>query len=236
MYMNPLTVQRPKLQSAVLKFFLAEAYNFEAVTLLGGTGGAERFLDVGTVVGQNSPSAGGTWSVAAAVAGAGGNTGNGTVALASTPYVAGSVQLGTYEIVATSATEWDAFDPNGKFLGIAKNGTAFATQIAFTITAGGTAFVAGDAFTFAVTNAGGGGQYSALNLSGTDGTQNVAGIVVKAATAQNGVDNVSGMTVLVRGPAVVDQDNLIWPSGITNTQQTAALAQIAALGIVVRAQ
>lgn len=232
MYMNPLTLQRPKLQSAVLKYFLSEEFGFENVTLLAGTGGNERFLDVGTVVGQIVQ---GAVTVSAAVAATSpANTGNGTIALGAPAFLVGTEQVGTYQVVYISATEFEVYDPSGKLVGVGKNASAFSNQIVFTATAGGTPFVAGDSFGIPVAVAAGGGQFEGLNLSGTDGSQNVAGVVMKAAVAQNGADNVNGMVVLARGPAVLLADGLIWPGGITGTQQAAALAQLLALNIVVR--
>jgi hypothetical protein len=101
---------------------------------------------------------------AGAAAAVAGNTGNGTV---SAPSVGVGVQAGSYRMVAISATEFELFDPSGNLVGIAKTGTAFATQIGFTITAGGTAFVAGDSFTVAVTETdpSDAGQYVALGVS-----------------------------------------------------------------------
>ena len=232
MYMNPLTLQRPKLQTAAIKYFLAEEYNFEQGTLLG-TGimnSTGQFIDVGTVLGQITQ---GAWSVAAAVAG-GSNAGNGTVALGSPAAIAGAAQVGTYKAVALAALEWEVYDPNGKLLGVAADAAAFSNQIAFTIAHGSTPFAAGDVFTFAITDAAGAGQYTALNLSATDGSQNAVGVAAKAETAQAGADNINGLVVLARGPAVLLADGLVWPSGITSTQQAAALAQLAALGIIVR--
>jgi hypothetical protein len=226
-----LTLQRPKLQSAALKFFIAEEFNFEAETLLG-TGvmnSTGQFADVGTVVGKVLGPA-----VAAAVANTSpaANTGNGTIALGSPAYAAGA-QVGSYEMVYISATEFEVYDPSGRMLGVGKNGVAFSDQIVFTATAGGTAFAAGDGFTFAVTQTP--NQCTAVNASAVDGSQIAMGVVMHACTANAGADNVGGLVVLERGPAVLLADGLIWPSGSTTPQQTAWLAQLAALGIVVRA-
>jgi len=229
MYMNPLTLTRPKLQSAALKFFLAEEFNFEQGTLLG-TGvvnSTGQFVDVGTVLGQIS-----TATVSAAVANTTpANTGNGTIALGSPAYVAG-FQSGTYEMVYVSATEFEVYDPYGRLVGAGKNGTAFSNQIVFTATAGGTAFVAGDGFTIAVAVTG--AQFTALNPSATDGSQNAVGVAVKAETSQPGVDNVNALVILARGPAVLLADGLIWPSGISASAQAAAQAALMALGIIIR--
>jgi len=73
-----------------------------------------------------------------------GNTGNGTVGSLS---AGAAVEAGSYTLTATSATVFAVTDPEGVSLGNATAGTAFTNaEINFTITAGGTAFVAGDSF------------------------------------------------------------------------------------------
>jgi hypothetical protein len=316
MVMNPLTIRRPKLQSSWLKYFLAETYNFENATLLAGSLGLERFVDTGTVLGQVNQ---GAVTVGAAVANAG-NTGNGTVALGSPAYGA-NARVGYYQIVFVSATEFEVYRPTvdnlaGDLIGVGVAGTAFKNEIAFTVTAGGTAFVAGDGFSIPVSAAAGGGQYvplgvaagvtngvtasgnavlhfaavpaalsdmvargqpilvsdltspaviplgttvlsitaTTVTMSGNaagagvgsgdsiaftaqDGSQNAVAIAVSPATALAGTDLVNGMTIMPRGPAVISLDSvngLIWPAGSSAAQQSAALAQLAALSIIGR--
>jgi hypothetical protein len=82
---------------------------------------------------------------------AGANTGTGTLGTLSV--VAGTAQNGAYAVKFTGATTFSVFDPNGRELQSGTTGTAYADAgVAFTITAGGTAFVAGDSFTVTVTN------------------------------------------------------------------------------------
>lgn len=88
---------------------------------------------------------------AAAAAAVAGNSGNGTVSAPSVGAGALTPLVGTYRIVAIAPTKFEVFDPAGKMVGEATAGSAFAGPIGFTITAGGAAFVAGDAFTVAVT-------------------------------------------------------------------------------------
>lgn len=95
----------------------------------------------GEVVKQTSK-----FSVAAAVAGT--NTGNGTV---GTPTVSDNASVGSYSVVFTAATVFSVFTPSGERLADGATAVAYTGQIGFTITAGGTAFIAGDSFTFAVT-------------------------------------------------------------------------------------
>jgi hypothetical protein len=299
-----LTLQRPKLQTALLKYFLHEDYNFEQLNVLGGTTvGGSSFLDIGTVVGQV---VNGAVTVSAAIGDpeAPANTGNGTVALGSPAYQ-GLPQAGNYSVVFTSATEFEVFDPIGHLVGTGKNGTAFAGgQIVFTVTAGGTAFVAGDSFVIPVAIAAGGMQVEPLNQTsavtsaatasssavlhfsggvpanvvvgmqvadpttpgvitpgttvqsltsttvtmsanaiGTgvasgdtiafmaaDGSQKVYGVISSGVTV-NATDTPAAL--LVRGPAILLSDGIIWPVGISAAQQAAAIAQLAALNIII---
>lgn len=72
-------------------------------------------------------------------------TGNGTL----TAYKGGATALAqTFTITATSATNWTVVGSVSGSIGPATTGTPFShTRVAFTITAGGTPFVAGDVFT-----------------------------------------------------------------------------------------
>jgi hypothetical protein len=81
------------------------------------------------------------------------NTGNGTIGSLST--LAGSI-FGVYVLTATDATHFNVVDPNGNLVGVAVAGVAFANEVGFTITAGGTAFVAGDIFDLTVSEQTGG--------------------------------------------------------------------------------
>ncbi|MEZ0468496.1 head decoration protein [Phaeobacter sp. SYSU ZJ3003] len=76
-----------------------------------------------------------------------------------------------------------------------------------------------------------GGKYTGLAPSATNGSQNAAGILWAGvdATAADG----PGVVVL-RGPALVNQHELVWPDGVTEAQITAATTALAALGIILR--
>jgi hypothetical protein len=93
-------------------------------------------------------------SASATVAGAAnaGNTGNGTISAG--PVVTAGVALnGAYSVKFTDATHFNMYDPNGVQMEPGTAGTAYSDGgIGFTITAGGTAFAAGDGFTITVTN------------------------------------------------------------------------------------
>lgn len=104
--------------------------------VIANTGGSDLLLDAGLVLGR----------AAGAVTAAGkptGNTGNGTIGTLSAGIGA---QVGTYRITFNAATTFNVYDPTGAQLGTGSTGTAFLDEAGFTITAGGTAFAAGDAF------------------------------------------------------------------------------------------
>lgn len=77
-----------------------------------------------------------------------GNTGTGTLGTLS---ALAAAQPGAYNAVFVAATKFEVYDPLGKFIAVGSTGVAFSSQVQFTITAGGTAFVAGDGFTVTVT-------------------------------------------------------------------------------------
>lgn len=82
----------------------------------------------------------------------GGNTGNGTISAGPT-VTAGVAKNGAFTVELTGATTFNVYDPDGLQLKPGTTGTAYSDAgIGFTITAGGTAFVAGDTFTITVTN------------------------------------------------------------------------------------
>jgi hypothetical protein len=72
-----------------------------------------------------------------------GNTGTGGIP--SVARLAG-IQAGIYQIVLDSATAFHVLDPKGNNLGSGTVGTAWSVQVGFTLSAGGTPFVARDSF------------------------------------------------------------------------------------------
>jgi hypothetical protein len=181
-------------------------------------------LGVGQVIGKIA--VGAATGVSAAVAG---NTGNGTNALAGTVYLAGC-QAGVYSAIFVAATRFEVFDPKGALVGVGTTGVAFATQIAFTITAGATPFAVGDGFTITITAGAPAGQVGAYDPAATDGRQFPAGVmfspVTTTAATKQGV-----ITVRSRR---VNGKRLVWPAGFTAPQIATATAQLAAIGIIVR--
>jgi hypothetical protein len=99
-------------------------------------------------------------------------TGNGTMTNIS---LAEFGALGTYVATALTPTTFNVVAPNGDPLGVATVGTQFNNIISFLITAGGTAFIAGDYFT--ITGEAGSGLFK-LSLAGaSDGSQNPSAIL-----------------------------------------------------------
>lgn len=74
------------------------------------------------------------------------------------------------------------------------------------------------------------GKFVPLALGASDGTQNAAGIIGMT-TDTTTVDKKAPFVVR---DAEVNAAELIWPAGITGAQTTAALAALAALGIIAR--
>jgi hypothetical protein len=96
-----------------------------------------------------------------------GNTGNGTL---SGLDIGGAAVTGDWTIVAQSATLWFVFNPEGIFSGRATTGAAHnASGVHFTVTAGATAFAAGDSFVLRVSDVS--YEYKLSTAAATDGSQ-----------------------------------------------------------------
>ena len=76
-----------------------------------------------------------------------------------------------------------------------------------------------------------GGKYTVLTPAATNGSQTAAGILWDKTDATDA--DASGV-VLVRGPAIANRHELVWPEAATEAQITAATTALAALGIVLR--
>ena len=132
-------------------------------------------LQRGTVLGQQ------TLGAAASVAGkpaGGANTGNGTISAVA---LEANAAVGQYVITMTGATTFTVESPDGAQLADGDAGVAYSDRLGFTITAGGTAFVAGDGFT--VTVAAGSGNYIESVATATDGSQVPSAILADYADA-----------------------------------------------------
>jgi len=141
-------------------FLVSEANGHRSRDKITLTGSAK--VLAGTVLGKQTT---GASAVAAAL---GTNTGNGVfgaVTLVTVP-----TQIGVYTLTFTAATTFNVVAPNGASA-TGSTGVAFsALGIGFTITAGGTAFVAGD--TFAITTVAALGKPTATAAAGGSNTGN----------------------------------------------------------------
>ena len=204
-------------KSAVLSDFLAWELdkNFcrEAVTVLSGQN-----LLIGAVVGKV---AAGSLSESHA-----GNTGSGAM---SGLAAAAGVQPGVYTVQmvrpVTDLGDFMVYDPKGDFVAWGTVGTAFSNQIGFTI-ADATDFVAGDKFL--VTVAAGTGKVKEYNPSNTDGSGTPVGIAIAGYDASGG----DKKGVIIVRSAIVKSDYLVWFSGASAGQKTAALAILKNAGIL----
>jgi hypothetical protein len=74
-----------------------------------------------------------------------------------------------------------------------------------------------------------GGKYVAFDNAGTDdGRRAVAGILVDNVNATAGDQPGLG---LLRGPAIVNRNDLVWAAGVDAAEQAAAITALLALGI-----
>lgn len=164
----------------------------------------------------------------AAAAKSGGNTGNGTIAMDGTTPALPGVKRGVYAVRFTAATAFTVEDPDGNVIGTGATAAAFADDVKFTITAGGTAFVAGDGFDITVGLVG--YAYKKLAPSATDGSQTACAALWDTAKASAAdVRQVAHVRSCEVNGLVLD-----WPTGITTTQKNAAIADLAEAGIIVR--
>lgn len=76
-----------------------------------------------------------------------------------------------------------------------------------------------------------GGKFTKLTPAATNGSQNAAGILWAGVDA-SGAD--SPGVVILRGPALVNRHEIIWPEGASEAQITAATTALGALGIILR--
>jgi hypothetical protein len=144
-----------------------------------------------TVISQGSSLARGTvmGKILAGAVTAVGPTGTGNGTISAVTKAGQSVQLGAYRIQMTAATAFDVIDPNGRKLKSGSTGVAYSDDIAFTITAGGTPFVAGDYFTATV--AAGSNKITPAVATATDGSHKPIGVLVDK--VDSGSDFIAGV-------------------------------------------
>ena len=210
-----VTVQRPQTLGDLLLQELGPEYcRTNATVLAGSTYNGLAMLAAGTIMARQLTAA----PIAAGPVALAGNVGNGVL----TPLAAGAVnanaQTGQYGIrivkAAAGGGRFDVFRPNGSFLGRGLVGTAWNTEINFTLAAGATDFAVGDGFTIAVTVALGSLKWVPLAPGASDGTQIADGVLMFAVTVPALAD---AQAVILRRAAIVNQFALIHQVGATAT-------------------
>lgn len=210
--------------SSVLAVALVEQLTIQPVTLLAGAG-SPRDLALGTVLGKR------LFGAPVIAAKAGGNTGTGAL---GTLTLGDACKVGTYTVTCTAAAadggRFQVVDPGGYRLADALVGVAYVSpQIAFTVADGGTDYAVGDGFTVSVPE--GDEKVVQLDTAAHDGTQLAAGILAEHAVAPDGIDTETRAIVI---DAIVLSGGMVWPAGISNNAQAAALDRLLAASIHVR--
>jgi hypothetical protein len=76
-----------------------------------------------------------------------------------------------------------------------------------------------------------GGKYTLLTPGASNGSQNAAGILWAGVDA---TDADAAGVVILRGPAIANRSEILFPEGATDPQIATATAALAALGILLR--
>lgn len=213
-------------ESDVLKYVVDDFISKEQRLLAAGAG-ADNVADIGTVLGRIEAGV-----RDAAYAARAGNTGNFTNAFAN-PKVAAGSKLGVYPITFTAPTKFRVEDPDGIELGEGTLGVAFTNVLKFTLTAGATPAVVGDAADVTVTETPlTVKKVVPINFAAVDGSQNAYAVSLSIKTAKDG--GVDVPILVLRRLGCIDSNKLIWPAGATDAQKAAALDQLAANHIIAR--
>ncbi|WP_260927376.1 head decoration protein [Novosphingobium sp. 9] len=154
------------------------------------------------------------------------NTGNGTIGAIT---VGPAAQIGEYAVVFDDATHFTVNDPAGAEVGSGTTGAAFDEDgIGFTITAGATAFAAGDGFTVTTT---GTVKFGPWDPTASDGLAVARAILWSG--SRDATTSDADAVANVRGPMRVNASELIWGANVTTDAQKAiALAQLEKLTIL----
>jgi hypothetical protein len=155
------------------------------------------------------------------------NTGNGTF---GTINVLSPATEGLYQLTMETATTFVVTAPDGSELPGGSTGVAYAQGgLSFTLTAGGVAFVQGDAFDLNVSATGAG--YAVYDPTLNNGQENAAAIALSDTDATSAAKPIG---VLVRA-AEINASELVWGANATTTEQkNAALTALAVKGIIAR--
>ncbi len=223
----------PKRESELVKMELDPQFCRESYTLKAGSG-AERKVTLGTPLATVIDGA----NVAAVSAAVAGNTGDGTLALAD-PAFTSSVKEGRYVLTcrtggADATSKFRVEGPNGKSIGTATGGAAFAKEVKFTISGGAADFVEGDAFTIdvAIDQESTANERVAWVPGAADDTGVITGLSLRDTTATDG-ETAEGLS-LDRGPAILSASGIQWPSGISAADTAKGIEMLKDLGIIQR--
>lgn len=225
----------PKRESQLVKMELDPQFCRESFTLKAGSG-SERKVYLGTPLATVIDAA----NVAVAAAAVAGNGGDGTIALAD-PAFTSSVKEGRYVVTcatggADATSKFRVEGPNGKSIGTATGGTAFAKEVKFTISGGSGAFVEGDAFTIDVAidqeATATANERVAWVPGAADDTGIITGVSLRDTTAAVG-ETANGLS-LDRGPAILSASGIQWPSGISAADTAKGIEMLKDLGIIQR--
>lgn len=222
-----LTAAEPSAVSDVLKYEHG-MYCREVVTVLSGTAA----FDIGMVLGKI------TRGAATSAAKSGGNTGNGTLTVDGTTPVKAGAKSGVYTVrfiaAATNNGTFRVTDPDGFVIGdvvMAAGAGAFDNDIKFAVADGASDFIVGDGFD--ITVAAGSDKYVRHNPTGNDGREVACAVALQAVDAS--AADVGDVVIIARGPAEVSNLGLKWDASVSsNPLKAAAMAQLAAVGIITR--
>ena len=153
-----------------------------------------------------------------------------TIADGDPDFASGDAFTITVAPVDADSGVFQVVSPSGSLLPPLTVGVAYAgDHLNMTLADGDTDFAVGDKIT--ITVAAGSGKVKALSLTAVDGSQAAAGVMAEAVTAPDGED---AFGVAIVRDAIIMASALVWPDGATEGQKTAALAQLAALGLICR--
>ena len=208
----------------VLKCEAPNLYSREAVTVLAGDG-EDRMLKVGSAIARRTRS---TVTVTADE----GNTGDGEATL-SDPALGALAEAGIYRLACITAGAdggtFQVLSPRGYVLPNLAVGTAYeGGHLNLTVADGAADFAVGDTFTIEVS---GDGKVVGLDPTAVDGTAEAVGIAAFDVTAPDGTD--AEVTAILRDAILADRA-IVWPAGITEVAQAAAIADLEVRGILVR--
>lgn len=218
------SVGAPKLQTAFLKYEVDPQFTRESVPLLAGSVAA-RSIEIGTPLGLAA-------SGAPQLVIGDGNVGNGILTLAN-PALGAGVVPGIYRIICVGEDEdggeFEVFDPAGISIGTVDVGDPFNDVVKFTIADGATDFEEGDLFEIHVPK---GTKAREWDPEAIDGSQVFFGFAINRASAPVGQD--SHVLVLETGPAIVLEDEIVWPVDLPAEARATLIAAARAKGIKVR--